>query len=147
VTNKCKSLLDCRLRFNARSCFEVPIRSSVICGQTVRAEGSIGATRGAIATSGAPGCLAAFKTFFTDAHKLFRRPIKNGCNRAKAKALREILQYMGWLELVDEDYCFINHVAQRWSFTEQFPKYEQYIREVGEDTVTRIKSSVRQEAG
>jgi len=73
--------------------------------------------------------------------------IKNGCNRAKAKALREILQYIGWLELVDEDYCFINHVAQRWSFTEQFPKYEQYIRAVGENTVTRIKSSVRQEAG
>ena len=73
--------------------------------------------------------------------------IKNGCGKSKAKASREILQYMEWLELLDDDYCLINHVAQRWSFTEKFPKYEQYLKAVGPDTVARIKSDTKQAAG
>ena len=54
---------------------------------------------------------------------------------------------MGWLDLVDPDYCMINHVAQRWSFTEKFPKYQRFIKAVGEDTVTRIKTDTKQQAG
>jgi len=54
---------------------------------------------------------------------------------------------MEWLELVDESYCLINHVAQRWSFTTKFPKYQQYLKAVGEDTIKRITTDTTQQAG
>ena len=73
--------------------------------------------------------------------------IKRKCEKGKAKAIKDILIHIGWLECLDPDYCMIKHVAMRYAFTPKFPKYQRFIQAVGTDTVARIKTDTKQEAG
>ena len=73
--------------------------------------------------------------------------IKRGCDRSKATAIRLILEHIEWLKCVDSNYDFINHVAMRYTFTEAFPKYQQFIQAVGQEVLDWITTDMRQEAG
>lgn len=61
--------------------------------------------------------------------------IKNGCNNPKAKALRKILEYMGWIEVVDSHYSFVSHIAMRYVLLEVHPYYKSYEKIVGPEVV------------
>lgn len=63
--------------------------------------------------------------------------IKRSCNYSKAKALREIVLHIGWLECVDESYCNSDkkHRSRRYVFTEIFPKYKQFEKYIGKKVI------------
>lgn len=60
--------------------------------------------------------------------------IQYSCNKAKVKALKEVLLYMGWLECVDLSYCSGSR-ARRYVFTPKFPRYKAFEQAVGKDLI------------
>lgn len=57
--------------------------------------------------------------------------------RGKAKAVREILLYLGWIEYLDKDYCIIEHRAMRYILTEKHPRYKEFERVIGKEEIQK----------
>lgn len=61
--------------------------------------------------------------------------VQNTCNDAKARALRKILEFMGWIDIVDDKYNFFTHISMRYILEKQHPFYKTYEKIVGPDKV------------
>jgi len=55
--------------------------------------------------------------------------INRSCDRDKARAIRIVLQKMGYIYCIDEYYSHKrgDHTAQRWGMGVKFPKYDDYL--------------------
>ena len=72
--------------------------------------------------------------------------IKRSCCRGKAKAIRVILQELGYIECVDVFYSKNKHVSQRWAFLPKFPKYSAFINYIGIETVNIVRKEGKEYA-
>jgi len=62
--------------------------------------------------------------------------LRNGCDPKKAKALREILIHVGWIECIDNSYDFIQaHRSMRYILTEKHPYYKEFEKVIGKNTL------------
>ena len=59
--------------------------------------------------------------------------------RGKAKAVKEILLHLGWIEYLDDDYCPIEHRSMRYILTEKHPRYEQFEKIIGKAEIEKWK--------
>lgn len=59
--------------------------------------------------------------------------------RGKAKAVKEILLHLGWIEYLDDDYCPIEHRSMRYILTEKHPRYEQFVKLIGKEEIEKWK--------
>lgn len=69
--------------------------------------------------------------------------ITRSCNRTKATAIRVILQHIGWLECIDTSYSTKHHISQRWVFTSRFPKYTEFVKQIGEGNIEAARSRTK----
>jgi hypothetical protein len=60
--------------------------------------------------------------------------VKRSCNRGKARAMRIILQKIGYLECLDRYYSTQYKVSQKWGLTPKFPRYQEFVDYVGQET-------------
>jgi len=65
--------------------------------------------------------------------------IKRSCNRGKARAMRIILQKIGYLECLDSYYSTQYKVSQRWAFTPKIPRYKEFVDYVGQETIDKVR--------
>jgi hypothetical protein len=65
--------------------------------------------------------------------------IKKRGTRGKSKAVKEILLYLGWVEYLDEDYCFYEHRAMRYVLTEKHPRYKDFEKIIGKEEIAKWK--------
>ena len=57
--------------------------------------------------------------------------------KGKAKAIREILLHLGWIEYLDKDFCFIEHRAMRYILTKKHPRYKEFVQVFGQDEIDK----------
>lgn len=65
--------------------------------------------------------------------------VKRSCNRGKARAMRIILQKIGYLECLDTYYSTQYKVSQRWALTPKFPRYQEFVDYVGQETIDKVR--------
>lgn len=69
--------------------------------------------------------------------------IRRSCDLGKARAIRTVLEHMGYIKLIDPYYSWKkgDHISQRWAMDVNFPKYDDYRLFCGdaEKTALQIK--------
>jgi hypothetical protein len=66
-----------------------------------------------------------------------------GCNNCKAKAIKIILEKLGYLKCVDSYYCPYKHVAMRWILTGKFPRYRELEEYLSKDLIDSFNDKVK----
>ena len=71
--------------------------------------------------------------------------LKNRCDHKKAKALREILIHIGWIECVDNSYDYLYaHRSMRYVLTEKHPYYKEFEEAIGIEKIESWRNRKKQ---
>lgn len=66
--------------------------------------------------------------------------IKNRCNDKKVKAIRIILEKIGWIKIIDENYNFVKHISMKYILLEKHPYFNQYQTIIGKENYENLKT-------
>ncbi len=56
----------------------------------------------------------------------------------KCKAIRDVLEHIGWLECIDADWD--EGVSKRWAIGRSYHRYNEFVEYVGQSTIDRIRT-------
>ena len=80
---------------------------------------------------------ASFHKWYNTLHE--KGVFYNKCYEGKSKACREILLHLGWIEYIDKNYNFLDHISRRYILTEKHPRYKQFEVIFGKDEIEKWK--------